>query len=92
MRFSIAFDIREDITPPCCDVEDGGLFVWSEECMSELKKRSGALKTLQLDAISYLWEICYDLLITRGDDVSDSPGFEALGLRVNTRKRKKNWD
>ena len=92
MHCGMAFDIREDITHLCCDVDDGGLFVWSEECMSELKKRSGALKTLQLDAISYLWEICYDLLIARGDNVSGSPGFEALGLRVNTRKRKKNWD
>ena len=92
MRCGMSFDIREDITPLCSDVDDGGLFVWSEECISELKKRSGALKTLQLDAISYLWEICYDILIAKGDNVSGSPGFESLGLRVNTKKRKNPWE
>ena len=55
--------------------------------MSELRKRGGDLKRLQLDAVSYLWELCYDIALARSNNVSVSPGFESLGLRVNHKKR-----
>ena len=32
--------------------------------------------------ISYLWELCYDRLLAKHDNVSASPGFEALGLWI----------
>lgn len=66
---------------------DSGLFVWNEETMNELRTRAAnkdrSLERLQLDAVAYLWEICYDLMLAKNENVSDSPGFEAFGLRVN---------
>ena len=89
MYCGMAFNMKGDIAPLCRDVDKGGLFVWSEECINQLKKKSGKFKTLQLDAIAHLWEICYDLLFAKGDNVSASPGFESLGLGVNTKKKVK---
>ncbi len=66
------------------------LFVWSKQTMSELIKRSGDLKRLQLDAVLYLWELCYDITLAKSDNVSVSPGFESLGLKVNQKKRNVN--
>ncbi len=54
-----------------------------------MKKRGGDLKKLQLDAVAYLWELCYDLLLAKGENVSKSPGFEMLGLRVNNNNKRK---
>ena len=53
-----------------------------------MKKKGGDLKKLQSDAIAYLWEISYDLLLPKHDNVSTSPGFESLGLRVNKHTQK----
>ena len=47
------------------------------------------MKKLQLDAIAYLWEISYDLLLAKSENVSTSPGFESLGLKVNNDKKRK---
>ena len=49
----------------------------------ELTKKDGEMKRKQLNAIAYLWELCYDLLLATGENISVSPGFEAFGLRVN---------
>ena len=87
MYCGMAFDTKEDVKSLCSYGADDSLFVWSKESMNELKKKGGKLQTLQLDAIAYLWEICYDLLLAKGENVSVSPGFESLGLRVNNKKR-----
>jgi len=58
--------------------------------IGELKKKDGDLKKLQLDAIAYLWEISHDLLLPKHDNVSTSPGFESLGLRVNNHKKERD--
>ena len=92
MYCGMAFDVKGDIAPLCCDGDEGGLFFWSDECINELKKKSGKLRTLQLNAIACLQEIFYDLLLAKTDNMSASPGFESLGFRVNTKKRKKSWD
>ena len=42
------------------------------------------MQKVQLDAITYPWEICYDLLLASVNSVSASHGSEALGLRVNS--------
>ena len=42
------------------------------------------MRKIQLDVIAYLWEICYDLLLASADSVFASPGFEALGFKVNS--------
>ena len=55
--------------------------------MDEWTKIDGKMQTLQLDAISYLSELCYDLLLANGDNVSASPRFESLGLRENHKRR-----
>ena len=54
------------------------LYVWSKEVTDELNKRGDSSK-LQLGAVSYLWELDNDLLLAKSDNVSISPGFEALG-------------
>ena len=63
------------------------LYVWSKEVTDELNKR-GDLSKLQLDAFSYLWELGYDLLLAKSDNVSASPGFETLLLRVNNEQKR----
>ena len=87
MRCGMAFDAKGDVSALTSNGEEDSLFVWREQTMSELSKRGGDLKQLQLDAISYLWEICYDIALAKRDNVSVSPGFEAFGLRVNQKKR-----
>mmetsp|Transcript_46166 Transcript_46166/g.97942 ORF Transcript_46166/g.97942 Transcript_46166/m.97942 type:complete len:82 (+) Transcript_46166:95-340(+) len=69
----MAYSKKTDLKPPC----SGSLFAWSKETIARLELRSGDLTKLHLDAIAYLWEICYDL---------------ALGLRVNHGKRKRGDD
>eukprot|EP00584_Thalassiosira_punctigera_P016300 CAMPEP_0172573614 /NCGR_PEP_ID=MMETSP1067-20121228/136282_1 /TAXON_ID=265564 ORGANISM="Thalassiosira punctigera, Strain Tpunct2005C2" /NCGR_SAMPLE_ID=MMETSP1067 /ASSEMBLY_ACC=CAM_ASM_000444 /LENGTH=273 /DNA_ID=CAMNT_0013366221 /DNA_START=628 /DNA_END=1451 /DNA_ORIENTATION=- len=70
----------------CTHGASDSLYVWSEEKMNELKRRGGNLQRLQLDAVSYLWEICHDLLLEKNSNVSISPGFESLGLRLNEKR------
>ena len=95
MYCGMAYDKKMDTTPLRSRDATGSLFVWSDEVISELTKKGGDLKKFQLDAVAYLWEICYDLLLAKTDNVSMSPGFESLGLRVNNdndKKRKRNAD
>jgi len=45
----------------------------------------GNFQKLQFDAVAYLYEICYDImLIATEHNVSESLGFEGLGLRNDT--------
>ena len=85
MHVGMAYDKRDvdSVKPLYSNGESSSLFVWSDRTMDELKKKGGDTKKLQLDAVAYLWEICYDILLANGDNVSKSPGFESLGLRVN---------
>jgi len=88
MYCGMAFDPTDDVSNLCSSGESGSLFVWNEEVMKELKGKGGDLNKVQLDAVSYLWEICYDLLLAKSHNVSVSPGYESLGMRVNRGKRK----
>jgi len=83
MYCGMAFDKKKDVKPLCSNGSDDSLFVWSKQNIAELAKKDGDMKRKQLNAISYLWELCYDLLLATGENVSVSPGFEAFGLRVN---------
>ena len=60
--------------------------------MKEMKAKGCELHKVQLDAIAYLWEICYDLLLAENHNVSVSPGYESFGLRVNTSRKRKCCD
>ncbi len=82
------YDKKTDLKPLC----SGSLFVWSKVTTLELEQRSCDLQKLQLDAVAYLWEIRYDLALVKYHNVSTSPGFESLGLRVNHLKRKRDND
>jgi hypothetical protein len=42
---------------------------------------TSTLERMQLSAVGYLWEMCYDLMLARNDNISESPVFEGLGLR-----------
>mmetsp|Transcript_22611 Transcript_22611/g.34254 ORF Transcript_22611/g.34254 Transcript_22611/m.34254 type:complete len:444 (-) Transcript_22611:16-1347(-) len=75
----MAFDSKASVSSLCSHGKSDSLFVWDKEVMDELKKKGGQVRKVQLDAVAYLWEICYDLLLAEGDNVSASPGFEALG-------------
>ena len=68
----------EDVSPLCSDGVENSLFVWSKHITEILKQRDGSLHESQLLTISYLWEICDDLLLAKHDNVSTSPGFESL--------------
>ena len=83
MYCGMAFDKKKDVKPLCSNGSDDSLFVWSKQNIAELAKKDGDMKRKQLNAIAYLWELCYDLLLATGENVSVSPGFEAFGLRVN---------
>ena len=71
------------MSPLCLVDSDKSLFAWSDKTVEELRKRDGDQRNKQLVAISYLWELCDSLLMAVKDNVSGSPGFESLGLRVN---------
>ena len=90
MYCAMAFDsiATDDSLEPICTHSDDGLFVWTDQAMSELMKKKEKLEKVQLDAVAYLWELCYDILLANGENVSESPGFEGFGLRVNNKKRK----
>ena len=83
MYCGMAFNRQGDVSPLCSEGAASSLFVWSTQSIEQLKRREGTLKDGQLMAVSYLWEICDDLLLAKHQNVSRSPGFEALGLRVN---------
>ena len=83
MYCGMAFDKKQDVRPLYSYGSDDSLFVWSKQNIAELAKKDGDMKRKQLNAIAYLWELCYDLLLATGENVSVSPGFEAFGLRVN---------
>lgn len=61
----MAYDSKDDLEPLLSTSQDDSLLVWSEETMGELKKRNGNLRRLQLDAVAYLWEICYNLILAK---------------------------
>jgi len=92
MYCAMSFHSKSDVTALCSHDLENSLFVWSGETMEEIKKKGGVLQKHQLDAVSYLWELCYDLLLARSDNISVSPGFESFGLRVNAKKRKLDND
>ena len=79
----MAFDRSGDVSPICSVDAANSLFVWSDQAMRELKKKDGSIRDNQLVAMSYLWEIVDDLLLDKRHNISVSPGFESLGLRVN---------
>ena len=87
----------QDYKPPalCTNGVENSLLIWNNESLAELKNKGGDLKKIQLIAVSYLFEILHDVLLAKSDNVSSSPGFEMLGLRVNNDsftngKRKRN--
>ena len=90
----MAFDSKSSTSSTLCSQgKSDSLFVWDKEVMDELKRKGGQLRKVQLDAVAYLWELCYVLLLAEGDNVSASPGFESLGLRVNRAgKKRKSYD
>lgn len=85
----MAFDPSGDVKSLCSNGESDSLFIWNKEAMTQLRAKGGDLQKLQLDAVVYLWELCYDLLLAERVNVSVSPGFESLGLRVNRATKRK---
>ena len=92
MYCGMAFDPTDDVTALCSNGESGSLFVWNGEVTKELMAKGGEMQKLQLDAVAYLWEMCYDLLLDKSHNVSVSPGYESLGLRVNRANKRKAGD
>jgi ribosomal protein L15 len=92
MFCGMAFDVKQCVTPLCSNGADDSVFIWSTLTIDELKKKEGNLQKYQLDALSYMWELCYDLVLGKSDNVSQSPGFESFGLRVNNGSKKRKRD
>ena len=82
----MAFDKNLNLSPLYSIHESDSLFIWSDRTVKEPEAKGGCLKSHQLNAVAYLWELVYELLLSSHDDVSESPGFESLGLRVNKLK------
>ena len=73
------------------DIADGGLFLYSREekeriCRTKFNGKSEEKKFMQM--IAYLFELGYDLALSRSHNVSQSPGFEGCGLIFS----KKDYD
>mmetsp|Transcript_9859 Transcript_9859/g.17267 ORF Transcript_9859/g.17267 Transcript_9859/m.17267 type:complete len:268 (+) Transcript_9859:1034-1837(+) len=83
MYCGMAYDKKGDVSKLCSTNSESSLLVWSEEAMEEIRKKGGNPRKHQLDAVAYLWELCYDLSLAKDENVSVSPGFESFGLRVN---------
>ena len=88
----MAFDRRSDNTPLCSINQKDSVFVWSERTMQGLGTKGGDIQKAQLVAVAYLWELVYNLLLANSDDVSEEPGFESYGLRVNKLARREGDD
>ena len=91
MYCAMAFNssLTDGSLEPIYNHSDSGVFVWTDQAMSELMKKEDDLQKLQRDAVAYLWELCYDLSLANGENVSESPGFEGFGLRVNNNSKKR---
>jgi len=83
MYCAMAFDRKGDVTPLCSRGESTSLFAWSKETLATLTNGEGNLRNRTLDAVAYLWELCYDFALAAIDNVSQSPRFESFGLRNN---------
>ena len=79
----MVFDRTKDVEPLYLEGAENSLSVWSKHITEILKQSDVSLQESQLLAISYLWEICDDLLLAKHDNVSARPTFELLGLRIN---------
>ena len=67
------------------DYNDCGIFFYSDEERALLEKANFKGRTngeKYLDIVSYLFELGYDLALSRTDNVSSSPGFEAFGVNL----------
>ena len=65
------------------DVTEGGLFLYSKEEKERIRRtkfngKSEDKKFMQM--VAYLFELGYDLALSRIHNVSQSPGFEGCGL------------
>ena len=84
----MAYNKKANVTSLVSTGDSRSLLVWTSKTINALKGCDRELKKLQLDGVAYLWELCYDLLLKGADNISASPGFESLGLRIS-RKRKR---
>ena len=91
MHCQMAYNKKGDNIRLITQDANNSLCVCSNETLKELQSKSEEQKKLQLDVVTYLWEICYDLVLAKAECVFTRPGFESLGLRVN-HKRKRNND
>ena len=86
----MAYDKKADVTSLVSTDDSRSLLVWTSETINALKGYDRELRKLQLDVVAYLWELCYDLLLEEADSISDSPGFESLGLRINRKQKRED--
>ena len=80
------FNPTEDVLDVCCKdyVKESGIFFYSAEekrKISGINFRGRTDKGKFMEAIAYLFELGYDLALSREFNVSRSPGFEGFGLR-----------
>ena len=63
-----------------------GIIFWLKISIAQIDKTDfrgvANLKEKQLHMVGYLFELCYDLMLSPNDNVSQSPGFEACGLKT----------
>ena len=63
-----------------------GILCWPASTITQITNTNFRgvenLKDKQLHMVGYLFELCYELMLSPNDNVSQSPGFETCGLKV----------
>ena len=63
-----------------------GILCWPESAITQISNTNfrgvANLQEKQLHMVGYLFELCYDLMLSPNDNVSQSPGFETCGLKT----------
>ena len=79
MHIFVGFDRQDEKTlAVLCDVQQQN-FVWPEPMCKALKAfkwHDLTFRNKQLQILSFLWELFYELTLSSAANVSESPGFE----------------
>ena len=70
----------------CNRSSDTTMVYWPDYMIEFIKRTKEDLRVSQLICCAYLVELIFDLCIPKGDNVSDSPGFEKYIVKYTKKK------
>ena len=87
----LAFDPNQQgALDTICDHSKDGIFLWPDEIMAHLRAdhwHGISMQQKQLNMVSFMWELFYELALDVRCDVSENPGFDDLA-----RESALGWD